>query len=900
MTVEPGRVNRVEIPVRSAATIEGVIRERGTGASVPGVLLYLFRPGESSGADARTDGQGRFRFRSLPGKARIMISEVPPTHIQAPAAFRDELQVPAPPGRADLPPVELSRAALPLRGLVRDVAGTPLGGAAISGSWTLVEANASVTRNVSATTDEQGRFAVAGIAPDAKVSLIARKDDAATPGPVEAYGGQEKEVTLTALPHRVVAIAGRVVAQDGTPLAGAAVSFHERVQRQGMGAEWRQLTFEDGQWLFTGADGSFRTAGEPRRDGAEYEAEAMANGYLMFKSPWIPAGQADVVQLGDLVLRRETGVRVVSGRVVDRAGAPVAGARVLQRGEGPRPSEAATDADGRFRLPGVAASRVLLCAEAKGFRLGGAIVGPEGPVEIGLVRVGEAVPPRGPTPEPLTRDAERSLGRSLLEPALEKLRSDPEVAGLLTPDAILARLAPDRVVAMLEDRVVKQPTSALIQVALARFEDDPDAAIATLAADRSETGQALGLMALADLAAVAAAGRRANLLDRALAAARRIDHAEPKLILMGEVADRWLESFDLDRARPILHEGRKILEAARPELFGYQVAPFGEALAALDLPAAEAFLARRAPGGSDDVGVRMRDRGALAIRAALADPPAAERLARALKDVPNFNETPAYLLRIARNMARADLPRARRVLELLDEPKAPIDPGRGPLKPYGLALLAGARAEPDPAGARALLDEALDGLRTVAEASLDRPAFPPVSLVIAGLLPLVEHLEPDRLPERLWLAAACRPGRPEPIDANRVRELLGLAALVARYDREMADVIYGAVRDRLPELAGQEYGGGLVGYGGFGSPLPLLAAYDPHALVALIERLPASARVARDNGQPWVSPSLENQARFAGAEVLGLPPAARLPAALETPFATWPVHGNGRFRRSWP
>jgi hypothetical protein len=907
MIVEAGKVNRVEIPVRLAATIEGVIRERGTGAPIPGVRLYLFRPGESSGANTRTDAEGRFRFRSLPGKARVGINEVPTGFIQAPAAFRDEFRVPAPPGRVVLPPVELSRAAPPLRGVVRDASGASVTGAEVSGNWTFVESNAAISGNVATTADAEGRFAVAGIAPDAKVSLTARKGDRATGAPVEARGGQDAEVTLTVKPRKVVAIAGRVVDQDGTPLAGAAVSFNAQERRAGQNSTgWRQLNFESGQWIYTGPDGTFRTPGELRREGAEYRAQAIANGYTSLQSPWTPAGDADVVRLGDLVLRRENGLRVVSGRVVDAAGAPVAGARVLQRGDGPRPTEAVTDAAGRFRLPGVEGGQVLICAEATGFRLGGAIAGPDGPVGIRLTRVGEAVRPLGRAHEPMTRAAERALGLSLLEPALDELRSRQQVMGLLTADDLLARLAPDRGVAMLEERVVSRPSEALTQVALARFEDDAGAAVATLDADRSGAVRAHGLLALADLAAAIAPARRADLLDRALAEARRLDQAETKLLFMGEIADRWLESFDLDRAAPILREGQKILEAVRPEVFGYQVAPFGEALAAVDLPAAEAFLARRAPGGSDDIGTKMRDRGAMAVRLAVADPAAAERLARDLKEVPNFYETTAYLLRIARNMARADLPRARAMLELLDDPTMPVDPGRGPLKPYGLSLLAEARADTDPEGARGLLDEAFDGLRAVAEASLGRPTSPPVASVMASLLPLVERIQPGRLAECLWLAVACRPGRPESLQASWtgaegqwVGEVLCLAALVSRYDRAMAAVIYEPAGARLPALAGQENGGGLLN-GGVASPLKMLTAYDPRALAALIERLPAPARVTRDNGQGWVSPSLENLARLAGAEVLGLPPGARRDAELQTPFGTWPARGNGRFLRQWP
>jgi hypothetical protein len=898
MAVRAGRDNRVEIPVRPATLVEGVIRERGTGAPVPGVKLHMFRPGETAGANAETDAQGRFSFRSLPGKARAGINDVPPTHVRAPAAFRDEFEVPAPPGRVELPPVELARAAPPLRGVVRDAVGAPVAGAAIGGDWNFVVEGTSIASIMRGTTDAEGRFAIVGIAPDARVSLTAQKGDRATRAPVAARGGQDAEVVLTIEPQPTVSLAGRVVAWEGTPLAGAAVRFNARTRRPGQAGDWRQVSFDQGPWIYTGPDGTFHTPAEPRQEGAEYQAEAGADGYLLYQSPWTPAGEADVLRLPDLVLRRATGVRVVAGRVTDAAGASIAGARVLQRGDGPSPTEAATDADGRFRLPGVAGGRALICAEAPGFRPGGAIIEPEGPVAIRLARVGEAVRPLGKAPEPLTRARERELGVSLLEPLLGRARIAAGNMGAV--HATLARLAPDRALAMLEERVTPNPAAALIQVALARFEDDPGAAPATLDADRSGSARSRGLLALADLADAIAPDRRAGLLDGALAEARRIPQAEPKLILMGEVADRWLESFDVDRAAPILREGQAILQAVRPELFGYNVASFGEALAAVDQPAAEAFLARRAPGGSNDEGTRMRDRGMLAIRAAASDPAAAERLAQGLKEVPNFYETSAYLLRVARNMARADLPRARAVLELLDNPKASANPGRGPFKPYGLALLAEARADTDPAGARALLDEAFAGLRAVAEARPGQPTYPPVSSVMAGLLPLVERLQPDRVAERLWLAVACRPGRPEPIEAGRVAELLVLASLVARFDREMAAMIVEPAAARLPELAGQEYGGGLFNRAGLGNPFQVLASYDPRVLADLIQRLPQSARVTKDDGNGWVAPSLEDQIRLAGAEMLGLPPEMRRRAALETPFGTWPVRGNGRFLRSWP
>lgn len=902
MEVRVGRANRVEIPLRRASEVAGVIRERGTGKPIEGVKVYVFRQGESTGANATTDAQGRYSLRSLPGKVRGGISEVPPEYIQAPAAFRDAFEVPPPPARAELPAVELGRAAPPLTGVVRDAAGKAVAGAAIGGTWTLSEDGGMIQAGVGATADAEGRFAIGRIAPEAQVSLTARAGTLATRAPVAARGGQDAAVTLTVEPSRTLAVAGRVVDEAGRPLAGAAVRFNAQViGGPGQPNEWFQVPLGPGVfWLYTGPDGTFRTPPETRRERVQFQAEAVADGYQRLQTPWQVAGEAAVVRMPDVVLRRAAGIRSVVGRVVDAAGAGIAGATVLQRGDGPHPTEATTGDDGRFRLPGVAGGRALLVAEARGFRTGGAIAGLEGPVEIRLARDADKVPPLARAPEPLTRAEERALGLALLEPLLKpgKAAAVDQYAGAETTRNVLARLAPDRGLAMLEERVLPNAAMALVQIALARFEDDPAAAVATLDADRSGNARVHGLIALADLADAVAPGRRAEMLDRALEAARAMESTETKVQLMGEVADRWLESYDLDRAAPILREGRKLLDAAGPELFAFQAAPFGEALGAIDPKAAEAFLARKAVSGNQP-GVEMRDRAELAVRVAVADPATAEGLARRIHQVPNFYDPPAFLLRIARNMARADLPRARAVLALLDDPKVITNPAKGPLPAYGLALLAEARAATDPDGARALLDESFAGLRALAEAHPGRPTGPPVAAIMASLLPLVERLEPDRTAERLWTAVACRPGLAEPLDGHRVAELLWLALLVARYDRAMAAVVAAPALGRMPELAGQQFGGGLPIYGAGGSPIGVLAAYDPPALADLIRRLPEAARVAPDPARSGGGPSFEDRARREGARMLSMPPEARRRAALESPFGSWPVRGNGRSTRVW-
>jgi hypothetical protein len=82
--VAPGRANVADIPLRPSTLVVGTVRERGTGDPVEGVRLYFYRPGENSSKVALTDAQGHFAVRSLGGKARLWVSDVPKTHVGTP------------------------------------------------------------------------------------------------------------------------------------------------------------------------------------------------------------------------------------------------------------------------------------------------------------------------------------------------------------------------------------------------------------------------------------------------------------------------------------------------------------------------------------------------------------------------------------------------------------------------------------------------------------------------------------------------------------------------------------------------------------------------------------------------------------------------------------------------
>ena len=122
---------------------------------------------------------------------------------------------------------------------------------------------------------------------------------------------------------------------------------------------------------------------------------------------------------------------------------------------------------------------------------------------------------------------------------------------------------------------------------------------------------------------------------------------------------------------------------------------------------------------------------------------------------------------------------ARKILEGLNAPSGPHSRPRPEHVAEGLALMAADRVETDPAGARKLLDEAFDRLRKVASESY-RGNNPWVSNCMAGLLPLCKRIAPDRLEERLWLAAAYLAPLFEPRFLNEVEAPVVLAALVAR------------------------------------------------------------------------------------------------------------------------
>ena len=872
LVVREGREESVEIPLVKATTITGLVLERGTKKPIPGVsvhLTYLGGRRNGGGSNIKTDEQGRYTVQSLPGEVRVGISPFPKTHVAAPGQHWEDFKVAPGSGVIEMATREGLPVARPLRGEVVDEAGKGVPGAIVEARWMLNIGGQGAGGTNQTRADDRGAFSIEGIGPGSNVTVTAKSPGLQTPSPVAALADEDRPLKVSLVHIPTVAVAGRLLGPGGIPLPGVVVKVEFRVQENNFPGFARPAQFANAATIQTGPDGTFLTPKELDRKGSEFRVEVSTEGHAINRTAWVSPGEGDVVTLPDLTLRRLRTIRVVSGTVVDLGGKPILGASVMQAGDGPAWTSAKVDDSGRFRLKGVAGGRALVFAEAPGFRFGGTMIGGGAePVEIRLAR--ETEPPIATLktlPPALAREQERALARELLEPVIPLAQAGSLGVENTAVIPILGRVDPDRVMAMIENRTIANPSVALASVALGLYEVDPALVIRTIESDLEPTSRAGDWLTLEGFRPAADRARRENLLDRALADARLSTNPEVKLRLLGQIADRWLGLGSLDRATPILREGRAIEATFPRDRWSQEAEEFANVLAVIDLPAAIALFERQ---GKTNVSkaeavIVQRHKNQAAVRLASLNPAEAERLLGRPSD--QDYDHPTFVLLAARRMARVDLPRARQLLETIDD--EPRGGGlAGPfLIPFGLGRMAAELADSNPAQARGLLDEAFLGLRKLALEGQTGYGAQTIAALMAELLPTVERLQPDRLSERIWLAAASRPPSVEELKADNIQGMVVLAMLAGRYDRAVADEIVAPALERLPDLLAENAGG----YAQSDATFKALAIYDPRGIVPLIRSLPEAARKAPARRDNFNAASAETKIRLAAAEILGLP-----------------------------
>jgi hypothetical protein len=733
---------------------------------------------------------------------------------------------------------------------IRDADGRPIAGARVAARLVQTERTGYLGVTIpdewldrlAATADAQGVAPLPGLT--RRIDLRAARVESPGRGAHLAmlrYEDGQLDATLAL--GRPARLEGSVENASGEPVAGAEVDVWIRC-RVPVGSDRSLLLVPervrpDVGPIRTDARGSFRAHSGPTT-GATYRVVVRAAGFAPALSDWITL-RGDSGTLPPVTIRR---LRDVAGRVMDRQGRPVVGARVFQAGYGP---SATTDPSGRFRLDAARPGRPFLLARRQGFRFAGTMIDgrEDRPIELTLTRPGE--PPGRPMatlPEAIPAEERRTLARRVLSPYLKRAVAEGDDGAKLWSLRVLRWLDPAELLDQVQRTRFERPTTADFlrgEAALGLAAADPEEAAAIVETMGGPAERAGTLVDLADLTPATDRAHKLALLDRAALEARAAPISSNKLFQMGEVAERWLELGEMEKARALFAEGRKLVETEPPQA-RTNAGSFLAHLARVD-PAVPMRMI-------EDVGPehwRERIYGNIAIRLAFEHPAEAEALLNRIRE-PNWRNLGAP--RICRRLALNDLPRARRIAGSLPSPTE---------RAYAWTFLADGLAASDRTAASVALDRALneiDGLDPGDRSRADEPN------PAASILPLVERIAPERIDEVFWRGVAlCAPADDPRTDLGRDHPSPCEASLLSRYDRGVASAIFEPVAAFVRGRALRD-GNDII-------PAVVVAqtCLDPRAAVELVEALPEAKTADVNDPTNWT--------RITVAELLAKPPDRR-------------------------
>ena len=315
-----------------------------------------------------------------------------------------------------------------------------------------------------------------------------------------------------------------------------------------------------------------------------------------------------------------------------------------------------------------------------------------------------------------TADQESAAAHRLIDAyatkALEKGDTNDKVRVL----EILARVDPARTLELTEGKTLTEPfLKAMIRtrVSAALLESAPDEAYAVAESIDDPAARALALLKAADVLPATEKAKKQELLDHALIGAKAA--REPtgmRTLLMGEVAEHWLDMGLTEKGKALLREIQPDAEQLPGAAWaGYAKGAFAERLCQIDLDAALKLTKNLSDASEFD-----RHHGNIAHELAGKDPAAAERVLGMVKNPFQHDDS---VVRVVYRMAPADLARARRLATTAVDPVM-----RGFALGMGALGLANAKKMAD---ATVLLREALatletaGGVRRIAHAESVRP-----------------------------------------------------------------------------------------------------------------------------------------------------------------------------------
>jgi uncharacterized GH25 family protein len=678
----------------------------------------------------------------------------------------------------------LERAAV-LAGVVVDQAGEPVAGVKVH----VVVADGGRTSNdwwrgPAVTSDRSGKFTLKGLDPNDTISLRARSEQASTDGAMVVVPSEQKgPLRLVVSEGNAFRLRGVVMDDAGRPIPEAKVGIEwERAivsRRPNVGSSIGGVF----QNYHTGTDGIF--AATALWPGDRYRVEATAEGYSKAGSPWVTGKAGAVHDFGRVVLARAGAV--VLGRVVDSAGAPVAGVRVFNSGDAPFPVSARTDAKGTFRLENLHAGSVYVFGHKEGFRFTGVRVASGGPaITIKLLKADEkqraAKQPAGEFSFP----EQRATARKLLERlwALPAEQRRPIQFQLV---AGMTRLDPAQGLLWGDQAGPRYLEEARITAAKGLSGTDAVEAVAMLA-QVGNYGAYLTLRDLGERYVKSSPAKALLFVEEGVVRARALDQPSRTYALAS--LGSLVRQLGKEQA------GRKLIDdaaAAAATMGKDQELALGmtaEALAPYDLPRALALL-----GPLTDRSIRERWLGRVAVAIAGHDLDKALEIPKKFEKISNASDR--VRMRIAYLIAASQPAKAIQVAESMDSHSAVK------VKTDTFAWMAVAIAPTDRKLAFALIDRTMALFEDEAEALRGFSNNGGRSVMAARLFGLAREIGYPDLESLAYRVMALRPTLQEDSPARVIESLAATAMVLALAEPAMAKQI----------LEGIEPRGNLVGTG---------------------------------------------------------------------------------------
>jgi hypothetical protein len=768
----PEETQSLRIALRPAGRVRGqLVAPDAEIVDGLGVSLMSYSSGKAQEAEqtigwatAVSDKEGRFeipalaegviRYISVEGKPGQPFLPVVPDEIPLVAGQTVEIDIPF-------------KRAVHVRGIVREKAtGRPMVGAVLG----LVRDRAQ--QMGAARTDAEGRFEFWELPGSGYVYLSSLTSDGIpgwyTERRFQAIGGVGD---LELPPIELTLARGRVADDAGHGLAGAKI---EKVDVEGESIESPVRWSSGIRSLSTDAGGNYQAWVEA----AVYRVQVEVDGHAPQWTEWTDFGRDTPPVFPDVVIKA---LRSIAGRVVDHQRQPVAGARVIQSGDGPQRTEAATDKDGRFRLAGYQNEAGFVFAEKDGFRFHGQPLKAGDDVQIVLTRTSEP-PKRHLVTLPETDAAgNAALATGVLLSALDRPLKENDDRDRWTVLQELVEVDPAAALDRLEALGLEGERAEILRVMVAKrwSAEHPDDATAIIEALDDAYSRAVGYVLSAEAMPASLRERKIEWLGKGRFHLRGATDPVTRTALTAYIARLLWESGDVDPSRQLVAEIKPEVEKLPFDGFAaYVRGVTAEALAPFDAPAALALIKGLKVDREYD-----RHHGNLARILAVIHPADAVRVLKLVRD--DFQRQ-QYAVHVAYRLASVEPAQAQEAIDLI----ASLD-----FKALAQGLMAQALSKSDAPAAAAQLAGAYQTLAKMADGETSHLA----GTLAAWMVPIVEQVEADRVEEFVWRAVSLR----QPLamqddgDGWSLRSRAYLAMFLSRYDRDLARDLYGNLAAEL-------------------------------------------------------------------------------------------------------